>query len=109
MVRGTRPSTTGRRLLLAFALLAAALGVAEPTRAAAATPMQSGFCLGSLSTGELNALFAGRVDDNNGMDSLRVFALPDGRFLWLVQDAFLSRDGNSRSLMGNVFAHNAAL
>jgi hypothetical protein len=52
----------------------------------------------------LNAAFANRVDRLNGADYQRAIPLPDGRTLWTLQDAFVTRPGRSDRLL-----HNAAV
>jgi len=67
-------------------------------------------CAGGNDTASLNRLFAGQVDDLVGLDALRAVDLPDGRRLWLYQDAFVSPDGASRETLTEAgFAHNGAL
>ncbi len=93
--------------MLVVVMMVAATAVAAP---APATPVpRTEICAGGRSTRELNDIFSGRVEDYNGMDSLRAFALPNGRTLWLMQDSFLTRSGDPRTLAGAVFAHNVGL
>ena len=75
-------------------------------------PVQAagGTCASGLGTAELNQLFAGQVDEYVGLDALRAYPLPDGRVLWLFQDAFYSPTGVAMSTLGDArFVHNAAL
>ena len=69
-----------------------------------------GTCAAGLGTAELNRLFAGQVDEYVGLDALRAYPLPDGRVLWLFQDAFFSPSGAPLDNLGAAnFAHNAGL
>lgn len=64
-------------------------------------------CAADTSAAALDAFFA--ADGAAGLaggDYPHVIALPDGRLLWLFQDAFL---GDDSMLFGDRFAHNAAL
>ncbi len=64
-------------------------------------------CAASTSAADLDAFFA--ADDAGGLaggDYPHAYALPDGRTLWLFQDAFVGADDD---LSGDGFAHNAAL
>ncbi len=116
----------GRAVLFALALAAYAVvtGVAAPTHAASARsstapaaaadettapplPAVTEACAADTSAAALDAFFA--ADGAAGLaggDYPHVIALPDGRLLWLFQDAFL---GDDASLFGDRFAHNAAL
>ena len=74
---------------------------ADAPRAAAAE------CAASTSAADLDAFFA--ADGAGGLagaDYPHAYALPDGRTLWLFQDAFVGADGD---LVDDHFAHNAAL
>jgi hypothetical protein len=115
----------GRAVLCALALAACGvfIGVAAPTHAAsvessaapaaadetAAPPLPAvtEACAADTSAAALDAFFS--ADGAAGLaggDYPHVIALPDGRLLWLFQDAFL---GDDASLFGDRFAHNAAL
>jgi hypothetical protein len=98
-----------RRVLLAFALGLGALGVAQ----GAAVPHASAACDGSqLSAAQLTAVFAnpgvGGGAGYAGGDYQHVYALPDGRNLWLFQDVFFSADNDLRDSL-TAAAHNAGL
>lgn len=97
------------RAIIATAVMVVAIAIADPTpppRASAA----AGTCSAGTDTANLNALFAGQVDEYVGLDGLRAFPLPDGRVLWLAQDVFFSPSGiRLSSLSAARFAHNAAL
>lgn len=87
--------------LLIGAVVVVATGVIE-ARSVAAGP-----CAPSATAAGLDAFFGG--DDAAGLagaDYPHAIALPDGRTLWLFQDAFVGADA---SLFGDRFAHNAAL
>jgi len=116
----------GRVVLFALALAGCAVvtGVAAPTHAAAARsstapaasadettapplPAVTEACATDTSAAALDAFFAANgAAGLAGGDYPHVIALPDGRFLWLFQDAFL---GDDATLFGDRFAHNAAL
>jgi hypothetical protein len=119
-------SVAGRAVLsaLAFAACGVCIGVAAPTRAASVKsstapaasadetitpplPAVTEACATETSAVALDTFFA--ADGAAGLaggDYPHVIALPDGRVLWLFQDAFL---GDDTSLFGDRFAHNAAL
>ena len=88
-------------------MVAIALGAAAVAFGAAPSPVSAADCAASTSATDLDAFFA--ADDAAGMaggDYPHAFGLPDGRTLWMFQDAFFGGDG----LLGNdLFAHNAAL
>jgi hypothetical protein len=98
---------TPARVLLVVSIVLVTVAL-DQSRAARAAPA-SGVCAGGMATPELNSTFSRRVTDYVGMDSLRAVPLPDGRVLWLMQDSFLTRTGDESTLIGSVFAHNAAL
>lgn len=87
----------------------APLTVTSVVDAAPPAPAALGTCTTDLSTPRLNALFGGQVDEYGGLDALRAFPLPDGRTLWLFQDAFFAPTGRVDTLATARFAHNAAL
>ncbi|MBI5089439.1 MAG: hypothetical protein HZB15_11445, partial [Actinobacteria bacterium] len=69
-----------------------------------------GTCANGTSTADLNQLFGGQVDEYGGLDGVRAAPLPDGRVLWLFQDAFFAPSGGRIASLGDAhFAHNAAL
>ncbi len=94
--------------MLVAAFVASAVCVALPSNLPVGAA--GGTCASGLGTAELNQLFAGQVDEYVGLDALRAYPLPDGRVLWLFQDAFYSPTGAAMStLIDARFAHNAAL
>jgi hypothetical protein len=94
-------------IVCVLALLAATLAIGVTPSVASAA---GGTCVSDLSTPSMNAVFGGQVDEYVGLDALRDFPLPDGRTLWLFQDAYFSPSGaRLGSLLPAHFAHNAAL
>ena len=72
-----------------------------------AQPVAAAECATDATAAGLDAFFGG--DDAAGLagaDYPHAFALPDGRTLWLFQDAFIGTDAQ---LADDRFAHNAAL
>ena len=67
-------------------------------------------CAGGRSAPELNALFGNQVGDIAAFDSPTVLQLPDGRALWLLQDAFIAPSSAPVASLRppTMFAHNAA-
>lgn len=100
-----------RRLI--HSVVAVVVGVAAlvmPTGAGPSVSAAGGTCATDLSTAGFNQLFGGQVDEYVGLDALRAYPLPDGRVLWLFQDAFFSPTGAPvGTLDAASFAHNAAL
>ncbi|MGD9997822.1 MAG: hypothetical protein AB7L17_07655 [Ilumatobacteraceae bacterium] len=83
------------------------IGVTDSQQGASA---DAATCADGTSTADLNRLFAGQVDEYVGLDALRAHQLPDGRVLWLFQDAFFVPGGGRADDLGSAhFAHNAAL
>jgi hypothetical protein len=102
--------------LVLLAAVVTGTGAAEiPLRtdrviAAGGTCVGAGAGSDGVGTAELNQLFAGQVDEYIGLDALRAYPLPDGRVLWLFQDAFFAPTGAGPSDLGQAhFVHNAAL
>jgi hypothetical protein len=85
-----------RALLLNIAVLAAPVSPGADVAAAPAT------CAAGTSATHLNALFAQGVGPMVGADYQRRFKLPDGRRLWVFQDAFLRTPGGATRLVHNV-------
>ena len=83
-----------RLAAVAFSTIAA-LGVAAGEAGATR-------CLDGGGAALLNAAFADRVDGLNGADYQRAIALPDGRTLWTLQDAFVTRPRRADRLLHNV-------
>lgn len=81
--------------------------VRTPATAHAATTS----CAASTSTEDLNAFFATQLGTIAGFDSPQVIPLPDGRSVWLIQDAYISYGGVARTLddADTALAHNAML
>jgi hypothetical protein len=77
--------------LTTVATLGVASGQADATR-----------CFRGGGASVLNAAFANRVDRLNGADYQRAIPLPDGRTLWTLQDAFLTRPRRADRLVHNV-------
>ncbi len=88
-------------------LAAAGLVTTSPSVARAETSTE---CAGGTDTAHLNSLIANELGDLVGFDSPHVIALPDGRNVWTVQDAFISANPGVRSSSlrpPTGFAHNA--
>lgn len=68
-------------------------------------------CVTGVDTARLNSLIVNELADLVGFDSPRVIALPDGRYVWTVQDAFISTTPGTRSSLRppTGFAHNALI
>ncbi len=69
-------------------------------------------CVAGTDTAHLNSLIANELADLVGFDTPRVIALPDGRYVWTVQDAFISSTPGARSSSlrpPTGFAHNALI
>ena len=69
-------------------------------------------CAAGTDTAHLNSFIANEVGDLVGFDTPRVIALPDGRNVWTVQDAFISTTPGARSASlrpPTGFAHNALI
>ena len=97
---GTMLPVIGRAVVVAAAVLGTSWSSTAPPAAAAE-------CATSPTAAGLDAFF--RADDAAGLagaDYPHAYALPDGRTLWLFQDAFVGADGQ---LGDDRFAHNAAL
>ena len=98
----------GRAVSVLIAALAV-LGtvVISPTLAHAETSTE---CEAGTDTAHLNSFIANEMSDLVGFDTPRVIALPDGRNVWAVQDAFISPSPGTRSSTlrpPTGFAHNA--
>ncbi|HTH05297.1 MAG TPA: hypothetical protein VL916_05480 [Ilumatobacteraceae bacterium] len=101
-----------RAVALALGLAAGGLLWTSPV----ASPVAHAACGGGqLTTAQLNATFAvPNVGGSPGVlgyaggDYQHVYALPDGRNLWLFQDMFFSADNDLRDSLGAA-AHNAGL
>jgi hypothetical protein len=90
-----------RRLLMAAAIATTAL--TATATATTATTAGAVTCTGGASASRLNATFAGQVEGIAGADYQRAFRLPDGRRLWVFQDAFM------RTAAGPKLVHNVGL
>ena len=82
-------------ILLAFA--PSADGAVEPDGA-----MAGAACASSFDARGLTSLFAGDIGRVVGADYQRAFRLPDGRVLWLFQDAFIRNSPSSVRLVHNI-------
>jgi hypothetical protein len=95
--------------LLTVAIFTAGLAAPSSPVAHAETSTQ---CAAGTDTATLNNFIANEIADIVAFDTPRVIALPDGRNVWTVQDAFISaapgaRTQSLRSPTG--FAHNALI
>ena len=96
----------GAGLLVALAV-AVGLVTTSPPVVRAATSTE---CATATDTAHLNSFIANQLGDLVGFDTPHVIALPDGRNVWTVQDAFISADPSVRSSSlrpPTGFAHNA--
>ena len=66
-------------------------------------------CAPGMSAGALDSVFRERLGPLIGFDYQHVYPLGDGRFLWLVQDAFIDHPGRATGLGEAGFVHNAAI
>jgi hypothetical protein len=95
--------------LLTIAILVAGLATASPIGAHADGSTE---CASGTDTASLNNFIANEVGDLVGFDTTRVIALADGRYVWTVQDAFISATPGARSSSlrpPTGFAHNALI
>ncbi|MBK5330726.1 MAG: hypothetical protein JJD93_02070 [Ilumatobacteraceae bacterium] len=95
--------------LLTVGLTAAGLATTSPFVAHADGSTE---CAAGTDTAALNNFIANEVADLVGFDTTRVIALPDGRYVWTVQDAFISAAPGARSSSlrpPTGFAHNALI
>ncbi|MEY2583825.1 MAG: hypothetical protein QOE09_3674 [Ilumatobacteraceae bacterium] len=95
--------------LLIVAIFAAGLTTTSSSVAHAETNTQ---CAAGSDTAALNNFIANEVGDIVGFDTTRVIALPDGRNVWTVQDAFISATPGARTQSlrpPSGFAHNALI
>ena len=95
--------------LISIAVVATGLVFTSPHLAHAEI---SSKCASGTDTASLNRLITNELGDLVGFDTTRVIALPDGRNVWTVQDAFISptpgvRSSSLRPPTG--FAHNALI
>src|SRR5881275_2600780 len=92
---------------LTLALVVTGLAITSPRVASADSSTQ---CAAGTDTASLNNFIANEVADLVGFDTARVIAMSDGRYVWTVQDAFVSAMLGSRSSSlrpPTGFAHNA--
>lgn len=69
-------------------------------------------CAGGATAEDLDRLLRLQAPGATGVvgaDYARAHSLPDGRVLWLFQDAFVGSDGTALDAPGNRFAHNIGL
>jgi hypothetical protein len=68
-------------------------------------------CTTGSDTATLNRLIGNQLADLAGFDTTRVIALPDGRYVWTVQDAFIAQPGTRAGSLRvpTGFAHNALI
>jgi hypothetical protein len=99
----------GRRVTCLLLAVAVAAGV-DTTSPPVARAETSTECAAATDTAHLNSFIANEMGDLVGFDTPRVIALPDGRYVWTVQDAFISANPGVRSSSlrpPTGFAHNA--
>jgi hypothetical protein len=78
--------------------------LAAPTVTSSTPAPRATTCVANVTAGGLNAAFANDVAGLDGADYQRVVTLPDGRRLWLFQDAVLRLPSGRTKLV-----HNAGL
>jgi hypothetical protein len=68
-------------------------------------------CATGTDTATINRVIGNQMADLAGFDTTRVIALPDGRYVWTVQDAFIARPGTHAASLRvpTGFAHNALI
>ena len=81
----------------AVAALLAAAAITLPPR-----PADAVACAGDTGAAALTTTFADHVAGIAGADYQRSLPLPDGRVLWMFQDAFLERPGGDDRLVHNI-------
>ncbi len=99
----------GGRVTCLLVAVIAALGVVT-TSSSVVRAETSTECAGGTDTAHLNSFIANELGDLVGFDTPHVIALPDGRDVWTVQDAFISANPGVRSSSlrpPTGFAHNA--
>ena len=99
----------GGRVACLLVALAVAVGIV-PTSPPVARAETSTECAAATDTAHLNSFIANELGDLVGFDTPHVIALPDGRDVWTVQDAFISANPGARSSSlrpPTGFAHNA--
>ncbi|MEY2554443.1 MAG: hypothetical protein QOC57_2303 [Ilumatobacteraceae bacterium] len=102
--------TGGRAACLLIAVVTAVGPVARSSTVAHADTRTE--CAAGTDTAHLNSLIANELGDLVGFDTPHVIALPDGRNVWTVQDAFISANPDVRSSSlrpPTGFAHNALI
>ncbi|MEP7202010.1 MAG: hypothetical protein ABI894_05335 [Ilumatobacteraceae bacterium] len=95
--------------LVVIVLVAAGVVTTAPAVARAEFSTE---CSSGTDTESLNTFIAGEVGDLVSFDTTRVIALPDGRNVWTVQDAFISASPGARSSSlrpPTGFAHNSLI
>src|SRR3954454_116609 len=94
---GRRSTIT--RLLAVIAAVAAVVDLtASPTSASPSSACGAQPVLAS----QLTSAFAAHPDGLDGGDYQRAISLPDGRTLWVLQDAVVARPGAADALVHNV-------
>jgi hypothetical protein len=96
--------------LLTTAIIAAGVVWTSPQLARAEVVIATE-CTTGTDTATLNRLIGNQLADLAGFDTTRVIALPDGRYVWTVQDAFIARPGTHAGSLRvpTGFAHNALI
>ncbi len=87
-------------------------GLVTTSAAPVAHAESSTQCASGTDTAALNNFIANEVADVVGFDTARVIALPDGRNVWTVQDAFITAAPGARTQTlrpPTGFAHNALI
>jgi hypothetical protein len=96
--------------LLTTMVIAAGLGWTTPLTVHADV-VTTAECTTGTDTATLNRLISNQLADFAGFDTTRVIALPDGRYVWTVQDTFIAQPGTRAGSLRvpTGFAHNALI
>lgn len=69
---------------------------------APSSPDSGAVCASDLSSAGLSSLFSQTIGSFYGADYQRAYKLPDGRVLWMFQDAFITQSNGAKKLTHNV-------
>src|SRR6478735_9570020 len=83
---------TARSLMLIAAVVVGGLAWTPP-QVARADVLVTAECTTGTDTATMNRLIGNQLADLAGFDTTRVIAMPDGRYVWTVQDAFIAPPG----------------
>lgn len=66
-------------------------------------------CVRDLTARSLTSFMKNRIGPLTGWDNLQVYPLPEGRYLWLMQDSFLDDEGTATRFTDQDYLHNLAM